>query len=200
MIDQITIIGTGLIGGSLGLALKRAGFAGRIIGCDRVEVLGQALRRGAIDIAETSPDASVSGSQIVVLATPVLSILDLITRLAGALAIDALLTDTGSTKVEITRQAQKVFGESAERRFLPGHPMAGKESGGIERADATLFADATWVLTPTGRLGAIEQRATALRDAVATLQPALARFYGSLTDEQKARVNRMLMANTNRAS
>jgi prephenate dehydrogenase len=155
MIDQITIIGTGLIGGSLGLALKRAGFAGRIIGCDRVEVLGQALRRGAIDIAETSPDASVSGSQIVVLATPVLSILDLITRLAGALASDALLTDTGSTKVEITRQAQKVFGESAERRFLPGHPMAGKESGGIERADATLFADATWVLTPAGGTNAM---------------------------------------------
>ena len=155
MIEQITIIGTGLIGGSLGLALKQAGFGGRIVGCDRADVLEQARKRGVIDLGEPSPESAVRGSQIVVLATPVLSILDLIMRLAGVLPEDALLTDTGSTKLEITRQAKTVFGESAGRRFLPGHPMAGKESGGIERADATLFADATWVLTPPGGANAM---------------------------------------------
>jgi prephenate dehydrogenase len=62
----------------------------------------------------------------------------------------ALLTDTGSTKLEIVRQADKLFGASATGRFLPGHPMAGKESGGIDKADAELFRGATWVLTPAG--------------------------------------------------
>lgn len=148
MISQVTIIGTGLIGGSLGLALKRVGFSGRIIGCDRTEVLSAALKRGAIDTSEVCPEFSVKGSQIVVLATPVLAILDLMTRLAPILPPDALLTDTGSTKVQIVRYAEQVFGDTAEKRFLPGHPMAGKETGGIDRAEADLFAGATWVLTP----------------------------------------------------
>jgi prephenate dehydrogenase len=148
LISQITIIGTGLIGGSLGLALKQAGFSGRIIGCDRTPVLASAVKRGAIDISEVSPELSVNGSQIVVLATPVLAILDLMARLAPILPPDALLTDTGSTKVQIVRQAEQVFGDSAEKRFLPSHPMAGKETGGIDRAEADLFAGATWVLTP----------------------------------------------------
>ena len=150
MIPQITIIGTGLIGGSLGLALKQSGFHGRIVGCDRAEVLALAVKRGAIDVAELSPELSVCGSQIVVLATPVLAILDLMTRLAPVLSSDALLTDTGSTKVQIVRQAEQIFGGHAEKRFLPGHPMAGKETGGIDQADANLFAGATWILTPPG--------------------------------------------------
>lgn len=155
MISQITIIGTGLIGGSLGLALKQAGFSGRIVGCDRTEVLASALKRGAVDAAELSPELSVRGSQIVVLATPVLAILDLMVRLVPVLPTDALLTDAGSTKVQIVRQAQHVFGDTAEERFLPGHPMAGKESGGIDRADADLFAGATWILTPPGGTNAL---------------------------------------------
>jgi prephenate dehydrogenase len=150
MIQQITIVGTGLVGGSLGLALKCAGFAGRIVGCDRPEVLARARQRGAIDSGEVSADVSVLGSDIVVLATPVLAILDLMARLAPTMPADTLLTDTGSTKWEIVRQAESVFGAAAASRFLPGHPMAGKERGGIDEADAELFAGATWVLTPAG--------------------------------------------------
>lgn len=150
MIRQITIVGTGLIGGSLGLALKGYGYAGRIVGCDRPEVLARALERGAIDAAEDSAESAVRGSDVVVLATPVASIIDHITRLAPILPPSTLVTDTGSTKAEIVRQAGRVFADAASRRFLGGHPMAGKERGGIGRADPELFSGATWVLTPPG--------------------------------------------------
>lgn len=150
MIRQITIVGTGLIGGSLGLALKQAGFAGRIVGCDRPEVLTRAHERGAIDVAEGSFESAIRNSDIVVLATPVTSIIDYITRLAPILPPGVLLTDTGSTKAEIVCQAERVFGKNAGTRFLGGHPMAGKERGGIGRADPNLFSAATWVLTPPG--------------------------------------------------
>jgi prephenate dehydrogenase len=150
MIRQLTIIGTGLIGGSLGLALKHSGFAGRIIGCDRPEVLARAHERGAIDAAEGSAEAAIRGSDIVVLATPVTSIIDHIARLAPILPPGTLLTDTGSTKAEIVHQAHRVFGDSTSMRFLGGHPMAGKERGGIGRAEANLFSEATWILTPPG--------------------------------------------------
>ncbi|MDT8067613.1 MAG: prephenate dehydrogenase [Terriglobia bacterium] len=149
MIRQITIIGTGLIGGSLGLALKERGFAGRIVGCDRPEVLERAKERGIIDAADNTAETAVEGSDIIVLATPVSSIIDHIARLGPLLPPNALLTDTGSTKAEIVRQAQRIFGDSAALRFLAGHPMAGKERGGIGRAEANLFSGATWILTPS---------------------------------------------------
>lgn len=150
MIRQLTIIGTGLIGGSLGLALKASGFAGRIIGCDRPEVLARAHERGAIDAAEDTAEAAIRGSDVVVLATPVASIIDHIARLAPILPPGTLVTDTGSTKAEIVRQAGRVFDDAASQRFLGGHPMAGKERGGIGRAEPNLFSGATWVLTPPG--------------------------------------------------
>jgi prephenate dehydrogenase len=155
MIDQITIVGTGLIGGSLGLALKQSGFRGRIVGCDRPEVLARAKARSAIDVAESSAAAAVQGSAVVVLATPVTSIIDHIGRIGPLLPSDTLLTDTGSTKSEIVRQAGRVFGETAANHFLGGHPMAGKERGGIDLAEPDLFTGATWVLTPPGGTNAI---------------------------------------------
>jgi prephenate dehydrogenase len=151
MIQQITIVGTGLIGGSFGLALKKRGFAGRIVGCDREPVLAQAKAAGAIDEGIADPAQGSRGSQIVLLATPVGAILDLIERVGPALAEGALLTDVGSTKGEIAARAQAVFGANAAARFLPGHPMAGKERSGIEEADAHLFEDAVWLVTPLPR-------------------------------------------------
>ena len=148
MIKQITIIGTGLIGGSLGLALKRHGFAGCIIGCDREHALAKAHRSGAIDRGELEAIRACEGSELIVLATPVGAIIDLIEKLGPLLPAQTLITDTGSTKMEISARARQVFGEAASRRFLGGHPMAGKEHGGVEHADAELFAGATWVLTP----------------------------------------------------
>ena len=150
MIRQVTIVGTGLIGGSLGLALKQAGFAGRIVGSDRPEVLTRAHERGAIDVAEGSVETAIRGSDVVILATPVASIIDYMTRLGPILSPGVLLTDTGSTKAEIVSQAERIFSKDAGTRFLGGHPMAGKERGGIGRADPNLFSGATWVLTPPG--------------------------------------------------
>jgi len=147
-IRQITIIGTGLIGGSLGLALRKKKFAGRIVGCDREGTLEKAKARGAIDQGTANPGDAVRGSQVVVLATPVLAICDLIERLGPVLPARALLTDVGSTKAAVVERAQKVFGKNAGKRFLAGHPMAGKELSGVDYADPDLFQRAVWFLTP----------------------------------------------------
>jgi len=145
---QITIVGTGLIGGSFGLAVRRAGFTGRIIGCDREHVLRQARAFGATDEGCGSPEDAVRGSDLVVLATPVGSIIDLIERIGPLVSPDALITDVGSTKLEIMARARDVFGGGVASRFLPGHPMAGKEHSGVQHADGRLFDGAVWLITP----------------------------------------------------
>ena len=147
-IRQITIIGTGLIGGSLALALKKYAFAGRIVGCDRAPVLDRARSKGAIDVGHTNPSDAVRGSQIIILATPVSGIIDLIERLGPALPAKTLLTDVGSTKAEVVQRAKTVFGKNTGVRFLAGHPMAGKEQSGVEFADPDLFQNAAWFVTP----------------------------------------------------
>jgi prephenate dehydrogenase len=148
MVRQITIIGTGLIGGSLGLALKKYGFPGQIVGCDRAPVLERARSKAAIDKGFTGPADAVRGSDIVILATPVLAIIDLIDRLGPALPSHTLLTDVGSTKADVMARAKKVFGKNLGSRFLAGHPMAGKEQAGMEFADPDLFMGAAWFVTP----------------------------------------------------
>jgi prephenate dehydrogenase len=148
-IRQITIIGTGLIGGSLALACKKSGFTGRVVGSDRAPVLERAGHKGAIDEGIVNPADACRGSQLIVLATPVGAIIELIARLGPALPPKTLLTDVGSTKVQILAQATSVLGKNVGRRFLAGHPMAGKEQAGIEFADAGLFRGAAWFLTPS---------------------------------------------------
>src|SRR6478752_6123694 len=145
---QITIIGTGLIGGSLGLALKAAGFGGKIIGCDRASVLDRARSMRAIDLGSEDPVEAVAGSDLIVLATPVGAIIDLIERIGPIVPPEALITDVGSTKKEIIERARAVFGGRAPQRFLAGHPMAGKEHSGLENAESKLFLNAVWLLVP----------------------------------------------------
>ena len=145
---QITVFGTGLIGGSFALAARQRGLVARVVGCDSKDVLVRAQERGAIDAGFTDPLRAAQGSQLLVLATPVGQILDLLQQLGPKLPPETLLTDVGSTKAEIVRRAQDVLGKNATHRFLPGHPMAGKEHSGIEHADGDLFRDAVWFLTP----------------------------------------------------
>ena len=147
-IRQITIVGTGLIGGSLGLALKARGFPGKIVGCDRAVNLERARKKAAIDQCHPDPRDAVRGSQIVVLATPVGAIIDLIDMLGRSLSPRTLLTDVGSTKTEVVSRARTVFGKTVPKRFLAGHPMAGREQCGVEFADANLFHGAAWLITP----------------------------------------------------
>jgi prephenate dehydrogenase len=150
-IRQITIIGTGLIGGSFALALRKHRFAGKIVGCDRESALKKAKMCGAIEVGFTEPADAVRGSQLVVLATPVLAIVDLIDRIGRSLSPSALLTDVGSTKAAVMQQALKIFGKETGKRFLGGHPMAGKENSGVDYADPDLFQNAVWFLTPLPR-------------------------------------------------
>ena len=145
---QITIVGTGLIGGSLGLALKKHGFGGRIVGCDRGAVLARARSRGAIDVGIQDATQACEKSDVIVLATPVGAILDLLERLGPVLPLETLITDVGSTKADVLARTRDLFGERASTRFLAGHPMAGKENSGIEHADADLFTGAVWLFTP----------------------------------------------------
>ncbi len=162
-ISKITIVGCGLIGGSLGSALRTAGFRGRIAGCDAPEVLEKAVRLGAIDVASPAVESAVQDADVIVLATPISSILALLPVVAEHAPAHTLITDTGSTKVEIAAQAKRVFSAlttakaavagdpavaAAHRRFLPGHPISGKEHSGIEQADPYLFRGAKWVFTP----------------------------------------------------
>ena len=155
-IQRITIVGTGLIGGSLGLAIRAARPEVHVVGCDREEVLRKSLAIGAVERAEADLDRAVEGSHAVVLATPIAGIMDCLQRLAPVLPEDVLISDTGSTKVDIVRRAVSILGQGAAERFLPGHPLAGKEYSGIENADATLFRGAAWIFIrsahpPAGR-------------------------------------------------
>jgi prephenate dehydrogenase len=148
LIKQVTIVGTGLIGGSLGLALRHRGI--RVVGSDKHRVLVKAQEIGAIDIAIENPARACVDSDVVILAANVGGIIDSIENLGPMLRRNVLLTDVGSTKVEILKRAKSVFGASASSRFLGGHPMSGKEHSGIENAEASLFSGAAWIFTPPG--------------------------------------------------
>lgn len=143
---RVAIVGLGLLGGSWGLALKRCGFSGQRVGCDRPEIVCRALADGAVDEGAEDVAAAVREADLIILATPVGTILDLLPRLKGAASPHALVTDVGSTKRLICQRAREVFGD--EPLFLGGHPLAGKERSGFDNADAALFENARYVLTP----------------------------------------------------
>jgi prephenate dehydrogenase len=151
--ERVFIIGTGLIGASTGLALRGAGFAGRIDGWDSSSLeMAAAVQMGAIDGRASNRDDALDLARLadtIVLAVPVLAIKDWMQQLAPVLRAGQLVTDVGSTKVEIVELAQQLFVEAERASFLPGHPMAGKESGGALLAEAGLFDGAMWLFTPT---------------------------------------------------
>jgi len=152
MSRRILIVGTGLIGASAGLALRANGFDGEIIGTGPTEkTLVTAQEMGAIDawVAREDADAVAAKSDVILLAGPVMSILDWMQRLSPVVGERQLVTDVGSTKVTIAELAAKLgYNEAGKARFLPGHPMAGKESGGAALAEAGLFENAMWLFTP----------------------------------------------------
>jgi prephenate dehydrogenase len=148
MMERVAILGTGLLGTSVGLALRAAGFKGSIVGWNRSR--GQAdtaLSMGAIDSIGGDPIATAKASQVVLLAVPIFATLDLMEQLALVLGPDHLVTDVGSTKTQITESADRLFNTADRAGFLPGHPMAGKERGGADLADANLFRGAVWIFT-----------------------------------------------------
>lgn len=143
--EKITIVGVGLIGGSLGLAIKQCYPGISVIGVDREEsVIRRAQERGAIDQGYTDLASGVRDADLIFLATPVRVILQLLPALRSSIAPHALVTDVGSTKARICTIAEEVL----PRRFIGGHPMTGSERQGIEAADPLLFENALYVLTP----------------------------------------------------
>ena len=148
MINRIAILGTGLLGTSVGLALRKAGFGGAIAGWNRSAEQGQqALEMGAVDSLAGDAIAAARASQVTVLAVPIFATLDLMEKLAPVLGPEQLLTDVGSTKRLITETGTRLYNTPEGAAFLPGHPMAGKERGGAELGDANLFRGAVWLFT-----------------------------------------------------
>ena len=143
---RITIIGIGLIGGSLALAIKNSFPAIRIIGVDKQQILKRALKRNAIDIAEHSIERAVRSADLVIIATPIFAIAKILPIVARNIASHTIVTDTGSVKRAIVEQAQKLFPNG---NFIGGHPMAGSEFSGIDAAHPLLFQNAIYILTPT---------------------------------------------------
>jgi prephenate dehydrogenase len=144
---RVGIVGVGLIGGSLGLALKKGSPRTHIRGFgrsrDRLEI---ALRMGAIDDYSTSAVSGFGDRDLVVLATPVEHILENLARLGGALAPATVVTDVGSTKRAICEKAWAVLPPGVE--FIGGHPVAGREVTGAENGQVDLFVGAPYVLCP----------------------------------------------------
>jgi prephenate dehydrogenase len=152
MMQKVVVVGTGLIGASVGLALREAGFAGCITGVDtNAGELAEARRIGAIDEALLASDQALEAyraADVILLAVPVLAIMHWIDKFAPLLEPQTFITDVGSTKLAISDLARTRFGGEGKARFLPGHPMAGKESGGAALAEPTLFQNAMWLFTP----------------------------------------------------
>ena len=149
ILDTLAVIGVGLIGGSLAGALKMRGAVGTVVGCGRsVENLETALARGLIDRYTTDLVEAVAAADLVLLATPVGSLADLLPRIVEHLKPGAVLTDAGSVKGDIVEITRAALG-SHFPQFVPAHPIAGRERSGAEAADADLFRNHWVVLTPT---------------------------------------------------
>jgi len=140
---SVAIVGVGLIGGSFGLALRKAGFNGSILGVSSARSIDQAVERGAIDRGATLEEAA-GISDLVFLSQPIAGILETLRKLDPLVRPDTLVTDAGSTKQAIVNEARRSLRRCA---FLGGHPMAGRELRGVAAADADLFQGRPWVFT-----------------------------------------------------
>jgi prephenate dehydrogenase len=167
-IESVAILGTGLIGSSVGLALRSHGFSGSIAGWDpnpgQVHV---ALRREAITVIADDPLAAAAEANLILLGGPVFTILEWLDRLAPLLRSHQLVTDVGSVKGALCEHARSKYNGPGQPGFLPGHPMAGKELSGAENADAGLFDDAVWLFTPCNQAEGSSPAAQAWRTWVA---------------------------------
>jgi prephenate dehydrogenase len=150
MFQRVAIVGLGLIGGSVGLALRKAKAAQHVAGYDLGRgVSERAQRIGAIDQAYEALADAVQGAELVVLATPVGSMRHLLGQLASVLTPGSVVTDVASTKAQVMQWAEELLPTSVS--FVGGHPMAGKEVSGVEAADAELFRGKVYCLCATAR-------------------------------------------------
>jgi len=152
---RVAIIGLGLIGGSLGLALKAAG--AEVSGyARRSETASAALARGVVDKCGSDMPSTIKGADIIVIATPVLAVKDVLVEIAEHFTKGVIVTDVASTKADVMKWAEEYLPEKAY--FIGGHPMAGREFAGIAAADADLFRGCTYCLVPGGNVKAESRR------------------------------------------
>ncbi len=152
MFDTVAVAGVGLIGGSLGLALRSRGLARRVVGLVRRQATVEAaIALGALDAGSTDPSI-VRGAELIVLAPPVLTMPAIAAEIAPHLTAGSLVTDVGSTKSRLVRELPLILPPAVA--FVGGHPMAGSEKGGVEAARADLFEGAVYVLTPVAETDA----------------------------------------------
>ena len=148
---KVTIVGVGLLGGSLGLALRQRGLAGKVTGLVRREAaVAECARCGAVDEATCDPQAAVAGAGLVIFCTPLAQIRPLAGQMLPALAKGALVTDVGSVKTSVVDELEGIVAK-AGGHFVGSHPMAGAEKSGVAAARADLFAGAVCVITPTAK-------------------------------------------------
>ncbi len=161
---RLAIIGLGLIGGSIGLALKRAALPDLEIAGHDAEwgVNRKARKAGAIDKEARTPEDAVEGAALTIIATPILQIRSVLQRIAPVLGEGAAVTDSASTMCEVLDSARELLPDHVN--FVGGHPIAGKEHGGIDAADADLFQDQPWAISPA--LNATEQAIQSVEDMV----------------------------------
>lgn len=147
---KLTIIGVGLIGGSLSMALRKKGMAGEIVGVGRsISSLELAVKLDVIDKFTTDPASGVMDADLVVIATPVASIAGIVKKIAPYLKEGAIVTDVGSVKGAIVSEAEKLIPSGVH--FVGGHPIAGTEESGVSAAFPTLFEKHKCILTPTAK-------------------------------------------------
>ena len=148
-VDTVCIIGTGLIGGSLALAIRQAGFCKEIVGAGRTEAtLVKAVELGVIDRYDTSISNAAEDADIVVVCVPLGSMHAVFEQINAAEIENTIITDAGSAKQSVIDDAEFVFG-AGFRNFVPGHPIAGTEQSGVSAAFPELYQNRRVILTPT---------------------------------------------------
>lgn len=148
-VERLALIGLGLIGGSLSLALKSAGVVGEVVGFSRqLSTRLRAQELGLIDRPVDSVAEAVRGADVVFVATPVQAMAGVFAQMADGLSPDALITDGGSVKGAVVAAAQSAMPRDQWQKFVPGHPIAGTEHSGPDAAFATLYHGQRVILTP----------------------------------------------------
>lgn len=182
MFDKVVIVGVGLIGGSFALALKKAGAANTIVGMGRSpEVMARALELGIVDAVTDSPREALRGAGLVLLAAPVAQTGPILASLLPWLEQGAIVTDAGSTKMDVVAAARAVLGQRIGQ-FVPGHPIAGAESNGPDAALPGLYQGKKTVLTP------LPENAAADVERVAAAWRACGAVIHQLTPEEHDKV------------
>jgi prephenate dehydrogenase len=148
MIERLAIIGVGLIGGSLSLALKQAGAVGHVIGCGRnVQNLQRGVELGVIDSFQPSVAEAIKDADMIVVAVPLGAMAMVFEQVRDSLGKDAVVTDAGSAKGSVIKAARMALGDKFPQ-FVPGHPIAGNEKSGVEAGFASLYQNRRVILTP----------------------------------------------------